>query len=220
LQGCLERFNPKWKVCMGMVNKGFSFVEVMVSIAILGIGVVAFINMNKIDSNSNKQVVSQDAKAYVTKELLNNLESKANCETLLKNKTVGANLNFLSTDGLNITAGTIINKTYKVIEFKYKFLNTPNLPSEYKFINIYFTLSPTNNAAKKITQNIRIIGKASTTVSSCVSPREDGGLLVQEKAIQIAKVKVCTEDLKGTMKSTGICNWPEPYTTVVVPIQL
>lgn len=203
-----------------MVNKGFSFVEVMVSVAILAIGVVAFINMSKVDSNSNKQVISQDAKAYITKELLTNLESKANCEALLKNKVVGANLSFLSTDGINITAGAIINKTHRITEFKYKFLNVPNLPAEYKFINIYFVLSPTSDATKKVIQNIRIMGKASSTVSSCVSPREDGGLLVQQKAIQIAKVKVCTEDLKGTMQSSGVCNWPEPYTTVVVPIQL
>ncbi|MEA9356025.1 prepilin-type N-terminal cleavage/methylation domain-containing protein [Bacteriovorax sp. PP10] len=203
-----------------MVNKGFSFVEVMVSVAILAIGVVAFINMSKVDSNSNKQVVSQDAKAYITKELLTSLESKANCETLLKNKAVGANLNFLSTDGINITAGTVINKTHRIAEFKYKFLSAPNLPSEYKFINIYFVLSPISDATKKVIQNIRIIGKASSTVSSCVSPREDGGLLVQQKAIQIAKVKVCTEDLKGTLQASGVCSWPEPFTTIVVPIQL
>lgn len=206
---------------MGMVNnKGLSLVELMVSIGILGIGVVAFINMSKVDSNSTKQVVAQDAKAYITKEILTSLESKANCETLLKNKAVGANLNFLSTDGVTLTAGSIVNKTHKIVEFKYKFLTTPNLPSEYKFINIYFVLSPTREPSKLVTQNIRIIGKATSTVTSCVSPREDGGELVQEKAIQLAKSRVCTQDLNGKLEASGKCTWPEPVTYNYVTIQL
>lgn len=201
-------------------NKGLSFIELMISIGILGIGVVAFINMTKVDSNSTKQIVAQDAKAYITKEILTALESKANCESLLKNKTVGSNLNFLSTDGINLTAGTIVNKTHRIVEFKYKFLTTANLPSEYKFINIYFVLSPTGQPSKLVTQNIRIIGKASSTVSSCVSPREDGGVLVQEKAIGLAKTKVCTEDLNGKLEASGKCTWPEPVTYNYVTIQL
>lgn len=206
---------------MGMVrNKGLSFVELMVSIGILGIGIVAFINMTKVDSNATKQIVSQDAKAYITKEILTALESKANCETLLKNKAVGSNLSFMSTDGITLAAGAIINKTHKIVEFKYKFLTTPNLPSQYKFINIYFVLSPTSQPTKLVTQNIRIIGKASSTVNSCVSPREDGGELVQEKAMQLAKTRVCTEDLKGKLEASGKCTWPEPVTYNYVTIQL
>lgn len=206
---------------MGMVrNKGLSFVELMVSIGILGIGIVAFINMTKVDSNATKQIVSQDAKAYITKEILTALESKANCETLLKNKAVGSNLSFMSTDGITLAAGAIINKTHRIVEFKYKFLTTPNLPSQYKFINIYFVLSPTSQPTKLVTQNIRIIGKASSTVNSCVSPREDGGELVQEKAMQLAKTRVCTEDLKGKLEASGKCTWPEPVTYNYVTIQL
>lgn len=206
---------------MGMVrNKGLSFVELMVSIGILGIGIVAFINMTKVDSNATKQIVTQDAKAYITKEILTALESKANCETLLKNKAVGSNLSFMSTDGITLAAGAIINKTHKIVEFKYKFLTTPNLPSQYKFINIYFVLSPTSQPTKLVTQNIRIIGKASSTVNSCVSPREDGGELVQEKAMQLAKTRVCTEDLKGKLEASGKCTWPEPVTYNYVTIQL
>lgn len=206
---------------MAMVNKkGLSFVELMVSVGILGVGVVAFINMSKVDNNSTKMVVAQDAKAYITKEILTALESKANCEALLKSKSVGSELNFLSTDGINLQAGAIVNKTHKIVEFKHKFLTSPNLPSDYKFINIYFVLSPTREPSKLVTQNIRIIGKATSTVTSCVSPREDGGKLVQEKAVQLAKSRVCTEDLKGKLEASGRCTWPEPVTYNYVTIQL
>lgn len=207
---------------MAMVNnnKGLTFIELMISIGILGIGVVAFINMSKIDTKGTGQVIAQDAKAYVTKEILTALESKANCESLLKNKAVGANLSLLSTDGVNLTAGTIIDKKNKIIEFKYKFLTTPNLPSSFKLINIYFTIAPVSQPSKIVTQNVRIIGNATSLVSSCISPREDGGLLIQKKAIDLAKSKVCTEDLKGTMQASGKCTWPEPVTYNYVTIQL
>lgn len=201
-------------------NKGFSLIEVLVGIAVLGISVVTILSMRAGDSKGVSQLIAQDAKSYVFKELLINLENKASCGIILKNKIEGDNLSFISSDGINITSGALINKTHKIIEFKYKFIPVVNIPSGYQLVDIYFVLSPLYQPAKKVTQELRVLAQASGLVNNCISPREDGGALVQQKAIQLAKTKVCTEDLNGSLDASGKCQWNKPVTYDYITIQL
>lgn len=208
---------------MAMVknNKGFSLVEVMVAIAVLGLGAGYLIHTSKLNSNNTKLIASQDIKSYLTKEILTAIENKSGCNSLIAGKTLGQPLTFMATDGSTVQVGSVINKTHNLKVFNYNFPTVLNLPSGYKLVNIHFELSPITNPKVTIPQDIRLLTKASaSSVSNCISPRDDGGELIQDKAITIAKTKVCTEDLKGTMTASGKCSWPEPRRTEVITIQL
>jgi len=71
-----------------------------------------------------------------------------------------------------------------------------------------------------LTKSLREFSREYKKIVDCVSSREDGSTLIKGKVLQIAKRKVCHEDLKGTLNSNGVCNWTQTVNYVYVTIQL
>lgn len=204
-----------------MVKNGFSFVEVLVGVALLGLGAVLIMNMAKEESKGLKRVSLKEKSSEVMKEILVAMESKPNCRFLMANKTSGDQLTIPSTSGVELRRGTELEDKFQLDDLSMSFLNVPNLPSEFRIININFRISSVMNKNLHTSDRLSFLGRvASNRVVDCVSPREDGSALIQSKALQIAKDKVCREDLNGTLSSNGTCNWTQPVNIEVLTIQL
>ena len=200
---------------------GFSMVEVLVGIALLGLGSVLLMNMAKEESKGLKRVSLKEKSSEVMKEILVALESKPNCRSLLMNKTSGEQITIPSTSGDELKRNAELPDKFRIEDLNMTFVNVPNLPAEFRIVNVNYKISSSFDKNLHTSDRLSFLGRVSANrLVDCVSPREDGSTLIQNKALQIAKDKVCREDLRGTLSSNGTCNWTPPVNYEYITIQL
>src|SRR5690606_37873868 len=121
---------------------GFSLVEVMVAMGMLGAGALAYMQINKTNIQANKKTEIRYDVDNLAKEISNVLMSEGACSQTFSGKSFSANGTFSSVRDdrgqIVYRTGEVIPNSVNIVSFNYEVIRTPVAGSQVGEFRISF----------------------------------------------------------------------------------